>query len=171
MSLADIIDKQQTIYTPQAQEVADSSEEQEQKFKFHVNTYIPMADVKHRWEAILNNLLKRRSATGLIYADTGYGKTSTGASLWNYAEENGMVAVPPFIWNSLEDLLVATHGWVCYRLKHTRPDLIPNLEQKQQAIAQVDEETLIQRLVKEDGFSYDEAGKAIASSASMLSLR
>lgn len=163
MSLSDIIDKQQTIYTPQAQEVADSPEEQEQKFKFHVNTYVTMADVKHRWEAILNNLLKRRSSTGLIYADTGYGKTSTGASLWNYAEENGMVAVPPFIWNSLEDLLVATHGWVCYRLKHTRPDLIPNLEQKQQAIAQVDEETLIQRLVKEDGLSYDEAGKAIAS--------
>ena len=162
MALADIIQKERTIYTPLAQEVADSPDEQEQKFKFHLNTYVAIADVKSRWDALLNNLLKGQSATGLIYADTGYGKTSTGASLWNYAEDKGIVAVPPFIWNSLEDLLTATHGWVRYRLKHTRPDFIPDLEKKYEAVVAVGEDVLVQKMSREKHLSVEQAQDATA---------
>ncbi len=162
MPLSDIIQKERTIYTPQAHEVAEAPNEQEEKFKFHVKTYVAIADVKSRWDAILNNLLNRKSATGLIYADTGYGKTSTGASLWNYAEENGMVAVPPFIWNSLADLLIATHGWICYRLKHTRPDLIPNLEEKYKTVIAVEEEILARKMSQEKHLSVEQAQEATA---------
>ena len=136
--------------------------EQEEKFKFHVETYVAIANVKSRWDAILNNLLNRKSATGLIYADTGYGKTSTGVSLWNYAEEKGIVAVPPFIWNSLADLLIATHGWICYRLKHTRPELIPNLEEKYEAVIAVGEEVLVRRMSHEKHLSIEQAQEATA---------
>ena len=132
------------------------------KFQYHVATYVAIADVESRWDAILNNLLKRQSATGLIYADTGYGKTSTGASLWKYAEARGIVAVPPFTWNSLANMLTATHGWVCYRLKATQPELIPNLAQKHQAVIEIDEEGLAQRMVREDGLTSEQARKAIA---------
>ena len=162
MSLADIIQKERTIYTPLAQEVADSPDEQEQKFKFHVDTYVAIADVKSRWEAILNSLLKGQSVTGLIYADTGYGKTSTGVSLWNYAEENGIVTVPPFMWNSLEDLLVATHGWVLYRLNHTRPDLVPKLEEKYKAVVAFGEEVLAEKMSREKSLSVEQAQEATA---------
>ena len=124
MPLADIIDKAPTIATPSANDLANAPEEWEGKFQYHIATYVAIADVESRWDAILNNLLKGQSATGLIYADTGYGKTSTGASLWKYAEARDIVAVPPFIWNSLADMLTATHGWICYRLKATRPELI-----------------------------------------------
>ena len=162
MPLSDIIQKERTIYTPQSQEVAEVPHEQEQKFKFHVETYVAIADVKSRWDAILNNLLNKKSATGLIYADTGYGKTSTGASLWHYAEEKGIVAVPPFIWNNLVDLLIATHGWICYRLKHTRPDLIPNLEEKYKAVMAVGEEILVRKMSHEKHLSVEQAQKATA---------
>ncbi len=162
MSLADIIQKERTIYTPLAQEVADSPDEQEQKFRFHVDTYVAIADVKSRWEAILDNLLKGQSVTGLIYADTGYGKTSTGASLWNYAEKNGIVTVPPFMWNSLADLLVATHGWVLYRLKHTRPDLVPKLEEKYKAVVAFGAEVLAEKMSREKSLSVEQAQEATA---------
>ena len=162
MPLTDIIYKEPTIATPSANDVASTPEEWERKFQYHVATYVAMANVETRWNAILNNLLKGQSATGLIYADTGYGKTSTGASLWEYAEAQDVVAVPPFIWNSLADMLTATHGWVCYRLRATRPELIPNLEQKHRAVVEVDEEVLTQRMVSEDGLTSEQARRAIA---------
>ena len=161
MPLADIIDKEPTIATPSANDIASAPEEWERKFQYHVATYVAIADVASRWDAILNNLLRGQSATGLIYADTGYGKTSTGASLWKYAEAQDIVTVPPFIWNSLADMLTATHGWVCYRLKATRPELIPNLEQKHRAVVEVDEEVLAQRMAREDELTSQQARRAI----------
>ena len=96
MSLEDISRIEPTIATPSAHELADAPQVWERKFKFHVATYVALADIQSRWRAILNNLLSGRSSTGLIYADKGYGKTSTGASLWRAAEESKIVAVPPF---------------------------------------------------------------------------
>ena len=162
MALEDIIQKERIISTPLAQDIADSPEEQERKFKLHVDTYVAIADIKSRWDAILNNLLKGKSATGLIYADTGYGKTSTGASLWDYAESKGIVAVPPFIWNSLADLLTATHGWVRYRLKHTHPEFIPDLEEKFRLVVAVGEESLAKKMSRAKSGSVEQAQKAIA---------
>ena len=160
MSLADIIEKDQTLYTPSAQEIADSPQEHEDKFRFHVATYVPIKDIESKWQATLENLLKGKPATGLIYADTGYGKTSTGASLWHFAESKRVVTVPPFRWNSFADLLTATHGWVCYRLKDTRPDLIPALEKKYSDAIAIGEEILAQRMSHEKHLSVEQAQQA-----------
>ena len=139
-----------------------SPEEQESKFKFHVATYVAIADMENRWNATVDNLLKGKSATGLIYADTGYGKTSTGASLWNYAELKGLVAVPPFRWDSLTDMLTATHGWVCYRLKDRRQDLISVLGEKYRSVVAVGEEALAQKMSREKRLSVAQSREAIA---------
>ena len=160
MPLADIIEKDQTLYTPSAQEIADSPREYEDKFRFHVATYVPIMDIESKWQATLGNLLKGRSATGLIYADTGYGKTSTGASFWHFAESKGVVTVPPFRWNTFADLLTATHGWVRYRLKDTRRDLIPDLEEKYRAVIAIGEEVLAQRMSHEKHWAVTQAQEA-----------
>ena len=162
MSLSNIIDKEPTIATPSANDLANAPEEWQRKFQFHVDTYVAIADVTNRWDAILNNLLKGRSATGLIYADTGYGKTSTGASLWRSAEEKRIVAVPPFIWDSLADMLTATHGWVRYRLKSTMPDLIRDLDQKHQSVVAVGEEVLAQKMSRQKRLSVEQSRDAIS---------
>ena len=163
MPLADIIDKERIIHTPYAKDLAESPKDWESRFRFHVSTYVVLEEIERKWEAILGNLLsKRRSATGLIYADTGYGKTATGASLWAYAEAKELVVVPPFRWDSLADMLTATHGWICYRLAYTRPDLIPNLERKHQEVVSIDEETLVERRAREDGLSLEQARRFIA---------
>ena len=162
MSLSDIIGKEPTIATPPANVLANSPEEWESKFRFHVATYVALPDVESRWNAILNNLLKGKSATGLIYADTGYGKTSTGLSLWHHAELQGIVAVPPFIWNNLADMLTATHGWVCHRLRDRRPELIPDLDWQHRTVVEVDEQILAQRMVHEEGLTSEQARRTIA---------
>ena len=161
MPLEHIIQKDPLITTPSAQDIADSPESWEARFKFHVSTYFAIPEVEKKWKRILKNLLDGQSATGLIYADTGYGKTSTGASLWNLAEGEGIVTVPPFIWNSLADMLTATHGWICYRLQHKRPELIPDLQQKHQAVVAVDEAALAQQMVDEYKLTFEQAQRTI----------
>ena len=161
MSLQEIRHKEPTVATPSAHDLAAAPEVWESKFKFHVATYVSVGNLEARWNAIIDNLLKNRSATGLLYADKGYGKTSTGAALWQAAEAKQIVTVPPFVWGSLADMLTATHAWICYRLQDTRPELIPDVEQKHREIVEVDEETLAQRLVREEGLSYDEARNVI----------
>lgn len=130
MGLEQIIEKQPVITTPRAIDIAESPQEFEERFKFHVSTHVGIANLTSQWDKILKNLEKRKSATGLIYADTGYGKTATAVAFWYHAENKNFVAVPPFIWNSIEDMLIATHGWIKYRLSARRPDFIPQLEEK-----------------------------------------
>ena len=130
MALDEIIQKRAVVDTPSATDLAARPDEWANRFQFHVSTHVAIADMTDKWDAILKNILRGRSATGLIHADTGYGKTSTAASFWYYAEQREIVTVPPFAWNSIADMLIATHGWVCHRLKVKRPDMIPDLEQQ-----------------------------------------
>ena len=171
MSLADIIQKERTLYTPSAQEIAESPEEYEARFKFHVATYVAIADMEARWHASIENLLNGKPATGLIYADTGYGKTSAGASLWHFAESKGIVAVPPFRWDNLADLLTATHGWTRYRLKDTRPDLIPKLKEKYKTVIAISVESLARKISAQDGLPVEQVQKTIASIKAADSLK
>ncbi|MCY3723778.1 MAG: hypothetical protein OXG97_16275 [Candidatus Poribacteria bacterium] len=161
MSLHEIYKKEPTVATPSVYNLVAAPEMWDRKFHFHVSTHVSIGNLGNRWDAIINNLLKKRSVTGLIYADKGYGKTSTGISLWQAAEAKQIVTVPPFVWGSLADMLTATHAWVCYRLQDTRPEFIPDIEQKHREIVEVDEETLAQRLVQENGLSYDQARNTI----------
>ena len=116
-----------------------------------------------KWDAILKNILRGRSATGLIHADTGYGKTSTAASFWYYAEQREIVTVPPFAWNSIADMLIATHGWVCHRLKVKRPDMIPDLEQQYKTLIESSDEDRARRTSQEENIPLDHARRVVLS--------
>ena len=161
MALEQIIQKQPVIDTPRASDLAASCGEYENRFQFHVSTHVAIADLVNKWDAMLRNLERGKSTTGLIYADTGYGKTSTMAALWHYAERNDIVAVPPFIWDSIADMLVATHGWVCYGLKSKRPDLIPKLEDKYKFLIGSGIEEIAIRRSQDQGISLESARRFV----------
>ena len=86
MTLDKIISKQPIIDTPTALALAEAPQEYEDRFTFHVETHVTVPDLADKWDKILRNMEQNKSVTGLIYADTGYGKTSSAASLWHYAE-------------------------------------------------------------------------------------
>ena len=163
MALEDIIQKRAVIDTPRASDLAARPEEWKNRFQFHVSTHVALADMTDKWDTILKNLLQGRSATGLIHADTGYGKTSTAAALWHYAEDHDVVTVPPFAWNSIADMLIATHGWVCHRLKVKRPDLIPYLDQQYKTLIASSNEDRARRISQEQGVPLDYAIKSVQS--------
>lgn len=163
MPLQDIIQKQHVIDTPSASDLAAEPNRWEERFKFHVLTHVPIANLTDKWDAILRNLHRGNSATGLIHADTGYGKTSTAVSLWNYAEDRDIVTVPPFAWHSIADMLIATHGWVRHRLEARRSDLIPDLEQQYQMLIENSEEDLALRISQAENIPLDYARRAVQS--------
>lgn len=163
MALADIIKKSSVIDTPRATDLAERPHEWEERFRFHVSTHVTLADMTNKWNAILKNLLRGRSATGLIHADTGYGKTSTAAALWLYAENRDIVTVPPFAWHSIADMLIATHGWIRYRLKVRSPDLIPDLEQYYKMLIESSDADRARRISQEQNIPLDHAKRVVQS--------
>ncbi len=161
MTLETIITKQPVIETPPARSLADSPKEYAERFAFHVQTHVTVADLGDKWERMLRNLEQRRSVTGLIYADTGYGKTSTAAALWHYAEDHDIVAVPPFMWASMADMLIAAYGWSRFRLQGRRPDLVPKLDERYNTLMASGLNELSKRLANERGVSVEDAYKIV----------
>lgn len=163
MALNEIIQKNVVVDTPSASDLAERPSEWANRFQFHVSTHVAIADMTDQWDAILKNILRGHSATGLIHADTGYGKTSTAVALWHYAENHDVVTVPPFAWNSIADMLTATHGWVCHRLKEKRPDLIPGIEQQYKTLIESSDESRARRVSQEENIPLDHAKRVVQS--------
>ncbi|MYD63884.1 MAG: hypothetical protein F4W91_22875 [Gemmatimonadetes bacterium] len=163
MALNEIIQKNVVVDTPSASDLAERPSEWANRFQFHVSTHVAIADMTDKWDAILKNILRGHSATGLIHADTGYGKTSTAVALWHYAENHDVVTVPPFAWNSIADMLTATHGWVCHRLKEKRPDLIPGIEQQYKTLIESSDEARARRVSQEENIPLDHAKRVVQS--------
>jgi hypothetical protein len=161
MTLETIISKQPVIETPTARDLAAAPKEYAERFAFHVETHVTVADFADKWDRMLRNLEQSKSVTGLIYADTGYGKTSTAASLWQYAEARGFVAVPPFMWESMTDMLIAAHGWGKFRLQTKRPDLVGTLDERYNTLMQSGLVDLSTRLARERGVSVADAHKIV----------
>lgn len=161
MSLESIITKQPIIDTPSAAALAENPQHYDERFSFHVETHVSIADLADKWAKMIRNLEMKKSVTGLIYGDTGYGKTSTAASLWRYAESRGVVAVPPFMWESMTDMLVATHGWARFRLNGRRPDLVAQLDQLYNEYMQSGLADLAARLAQENHASLETARRLV----------
>lgn len=161
MPLETIISKQPVIDTPTARALAATPGEYAERFAFHVETHVTVADLADKWDQMLRNLGQRKSVTGLLYADTGYGKTSTAAALWKYAEERGFVAVPPFMWASMTDMLIAAHGWSRFRLQARRPDLVNRLDERFKNLVQGGLSELSTRLAQQKGVSAADAHKIV----------
>ena len=71
MTLETIISKQPVIETPTARDLAAAPKEYAERFAFHVETHVTVADFADKWDRMLRNLEQSKSVTGLIYADTG----------------------------------------------------------------------------------------------------
>ena len=126
-----ILTKEEIVPTRTARDFLDQSQAVDDVYKSHVRTYIPLqtgsdeaSGVKSFAKKFIKQVKEQRSPRGYITADFGYGKTSAGLFVWEQAQENRLVAVPPFSLSRLEDLLDATTGWVVYILEKTAPTLV-----------------------------------------------
>lgn len=124
-----ILDKDVVVSTVSDEDLLTRPQEMESRYRYHVETFIPMGDVEDFGHRLIKQVQAAKAPKGSLVAPYGYGKTSTLAFLWHMCEKQGMVAVPPFYCASWFDVLKATYGWVKYRLENSQPDLITDLDE------------------------------------------
>lgn len=117
------------IGTFTARDLQNNPDFVEKVYLEHAETHMSLGDTSEYLERLNRWIKQNRGAViGAISGDFGYGKTSLGIHLWNQIESNGVIAIPPFEWFSLQDIIDATWAWVRFRLEKIKPTAVMQLE-------------------------------------------
>lgn len=141
-----ILKKQEVVPTVSARDLRDRPEQVEADYKRHVRTYVPISrsaegspdslTVSEFERKTIKQVKEAHAPRGYLTADYGYGKTSTALYLWQRAEAENLLTVPPFQLLQLSDLVMAIYGWVRYRLTERQPALIDELDKLYAAVSE-----------------------------------
>jgi hypothetical protein len=133
-----VLDKEEIVSTPLAGDMLDHPARIEELFRRHVRTYIPLGrqatggeqgpSVAEFERQIVRDVREGGATRGYLTGEYGYGKTSTALYLWERARAENLLAVPPFKFQNLKDLVIASYGWARYELGRTRPDLLSKVQ-------------------------------------------
>jgi len=147
-----ILDKEEIIATQRANDLFERPKFVDENYKRHVRTYIPLgrqADEGKKGQSVvgferrvIREVRQAGALRGYITAEYGYGKTSTALYLWERAQANNVLAVPPFQLSKLTDLLVASFGWIRYEVGRTRPNLLDEAQSLYESLMERSAETL-----------------------------
>ena len=169
--LRQILDKEEIIPTRLARDIFHHPQDVEDIYKHHVRTYIPLhvsleeaAGVTDFSKKFLKQVKEAKAPRGYITADFGYGKTSTGLFIWEEAQKENLIAVPPFKLSRLEDLLDAIAGWVKYILSKTVPALVNEVV----SIHNFYRNRELQNISERYGVTYDQARTMYEDEALLL---
>lgn len=97
-------------------------------YELYALSYDPLEQVKTLRDRLIDEIGKGKSVNGYLSADYGYGKTATLIYLWSECRQNKIVAVPPFKFKELGNLMVASYGWIKASLENEDPSLVPKIE-------------------------------------------
>jgi len=118
------------IGTFTARNLASSPDFANQVYLEHAETHMSLGDTSNYVATLLRwARTNKGTAIGAIAGEYGYGKTSTAIHLWQQCEQARVIAVPPFEWHRLQDIVDATWAWVRYRLEQIQPGAVAQLDQ------------------------------------------
>lgn len=117
-AIVDTVSPSQIEHEPQA--VASG-------YELYARAYDPIDQVKDLRDRLITEIRKGKPVNGYLSADYGYGKTATLVYLWHECQQKQIVAVPPFKFKELGNLMVASYGWIKACLR-SQPELIPQVE-------------------------------------------
>lgn len=114
-----------TIGTFTASELVSDPKYVHETYLEHAETHMSLGDMSN-YVSQLVRWVKTNSGTviGAITGEYGYGKTSSAIHLWQQCEEEHIIAVPPFEWHRLQDIVDATWKWVRYKIENVQPTFI-----------------------------------------------
>jgi len=115
------------VDTVSPSQIAQNSEAVASSYELYALTYNPIEQVKQLCERLVGEIRKGKPVNGYISAGYGYGKTATLIYLWHFCQQKKIVAVPPFKFKELGDLMVASYNWMKYALR-SQPEIIPQIE-------------------------------------------
>lgn len=127
--LAPILNKESILKTANARELGDNPEDVLERYRTYALTHIALGDttkqLKDLERVIIDNKL---CAVGAIVGPYGYGKTSTAIHLWNELREQKILAIPPFLWVNLSELMEAVYHWLRFEFSLGPKTFIEPLE-------------------------------------------
>jgi len=141
------------VDTARADEVERQPETVRTRYEPYAEAYFVIDAVKRVEERIIRDLKTGSSVTGYISAEFGYGKTATAIYLWKRCLDSEIVAIPPFLFRQLKDVMQATKGWFAYQLQHTQPELLQTLEDAYRSRAERSAEELAKEIANKQGIS------------------
>ncbi len=98
------------------QEVADY-------YQLYVSSYHLLPQVKTLQDRLQDEMVLCKPVTGYLSGEYGYGKTATMVYLWSECQSKRIVAVPPFKFKELSDLMMASYGWMRFALNQQSPEI------------------------------------------------
>lgn len=141
------------VDTVRADNLDGQPEEVRTRYEPYAESYFVIEAAKRVEQRLIGELKAGRSVTGYLSADYGYGKTAAAVYLWKRCLDSEVVAVPPFLFRQLKDIMQATKGWLAYQLQHTRPALVPKLNAAYKQYAERSVEELAKEIASKQSIS------------------
>jgi hypothetical protein len=145
------------VDTARAEELEQQPDAVRTRYEPYAEAYFVIEAVKRVEQKLISELRAGKSVTGYLSADYGYGKTATAIYLWKRCLNSGIVAIPPFIFRQLKDIMQATKGWLTYQLQHTQPTLLPQLDAAYQEYAERSADELAEEIASKQGIPKNKA--------------
>lgn len=124
-----ILNKEAILKTANAKELAASPDDVLQRYNTYAITHVPLGDTTKQLANLQRVIVENKTcAVGTIVGPYGYGKTSTAVHLWHEIRNQNILAVPPFLWKTLDELMDAIYHWIRFEFSQGPKKFIPDLE-------------------------------------------
>lgn len=124
-----ILNKEAILKTANAKELSTSPSDVLNRYNTYALTHVPLGDTTKQLSNLQRVIVENKTcAVGTIVGPYGYGKTSTAVHLWHEIKNQKIVAVPPFLWKTLDELMDAVYYWIRFEFSQGPKKYIPDLE-------------------------------------------
>jgi hypothetical protein len=124
-----ILNKEAILKTANARELAVSPNDVLQRYNTYANTHVPLGDTTKQLTNLQRVIVENKTcAVGTIVGPYGYGKTSTAVHLWHEIKSQNIIAVPPFLWKTLDELMDAVYHWIRFEFSQGPKKFLHELE-------------------------------------------
>src|SRR5258708_23509989 len=146
-----ILNKESILKTANARELGQAPQDVLERYRTYALTHIPLGDttkqLKNLERVIVDN---KYCAVGTIVGPYGYGKTSTAVHLWNELREQKILAIPPFLWVNLSELMDAVYFWLRFEFSQGPKAFLEPLEDLSEGYRQNRKKAIFRKIVYED---------------------
>lgn len=116
--LQPILNKETALKTAHARELSQAPHDVLGRYQTYALTHVPLGKTSQQLDNLQRVITKNKScAIGTIVGPYGYGKTSTVVHLWNELRQHQILAVPPFEWVNLQQLVDAVYHWARFEFE------------------------------------------------------
>lgn len=108
-----VLTKESILKTANANELAQAPQDVLQRYQTYALTHVPLGETSKQLANLQRVITENKTcAIGTIVGPYGYGKTSTAVHLWHELRGKQILAIPPFQWVNLQQLVSAVYHWI-----------------------------------------------------------